>query len=48
MLGKGKRYTRKSDVQMASAALLLAIWKLISIYSEYKKDSQKEGLNAHP
>jgi hypothetical protein len=42
MLGsKSKRATNKTDVQLAGCALLLAVWKFVSLYGEYK-DSQKE------
>lgn len=40
------RYASKTDVHIATGALLLAAWKLISTYREYKEDSQKEVENA--
>lgn len=45
-MSRAKRFTRKADVQMAGAGLLLAVWKLVSTYREYQKDSQEEGQNA--
>lgn len=43
MFSKAKRATNKMDVQLAGAGVLLGIYKFISLYREYKADSQKEG-----
>lgn len=38
----GKRATTKSDVILAFAGALIAVWKASDTYREFKKDEQKE------
>lgn len=48
-LNKGQlRTPRQVDVWQVGAAALLASWKLITTYSEWKATTQKEEDNATP